>query len=141
VYGPGQNPASEYAAVIPKFITAVIGGGRPTINGTGAISRDFVFVDDVVAANLLAARPTSPSGITCNIATGDRTTLDQLLDEVCQAAGRSVAPVYGPPREGDILDSVADIAAAREALGYQPSVRLHEGISRTVAWYRDQPAA
>ena len=141
VYGPGQNPASEYAAVIPKFVTAVIGGGRPTINGTGAISRDFVFVDDVVAANLLAARPASPSGLTCNIATGDRTTLDQLLEEVCRAAGRSVTPVYGPPREGDILDSVADIAAAREALGFQPSVRLHEGIARTVAWYRDQPAA
>jgi len=141
VYGPGQDPASEYAAVIPKFITAVLGGGRPTINGSGAIARDFVFVDDVVAANLLAAQPTSPSGLTCNIATGDRTTLVQLLDAVCRAAGRTVEPIYGPPRDGDILDSVADITMAREAISYRPLVRLDEGIARTVAWYREPPSA
>jgi len=127
--------------VIPKFITAVLGGGRPTINGSGAIARDFVFVDDVVAANLLAAQPTSPSALTCNIATGDRTTLVQLLDAVCRAAGRTVEPMYGPPREGDILESVAQITTAREALGYRPSVRLDDGIARTVAWYREPPSA
>lgn len=141
VYGPAQDPASEYAAVIPKFITAVVGAGRPTINGSGAISRDFVFVDDVVAANLLAAEQGSPSGLTCNVATGDRTTLIELLAEVCRAAGRSIEPNYGPPREGDILDSVADISTARAALGYRPSILLREGIARTVAWYRGQPGA
>jgi UDP-glucose 4-epimerase len=136
VYGPAQDPASEYAAVIPRFITAVVRGARPTINGSGAISRDFVFVDDVVAANLLAARPASPSGLTCNIATGDRTTLVALLDAICAAAGRDVDPIQGPPREGDIVDSVADISLARRALGYRPTVRLQDGIARTVAWYR-----
>jgi UDP-glucose 4-epimerase len=136
VYGPGQDPRSEYAAVIPKFITTVLGDGRPTINGSGDISRDFVFVDDVVAANLLAARPTSPSGLTCNIATGDRTTLAQLLDAVCAATGRDVEPIPGPPRDGDIRDSVADISLARGLRGYSPRVGLGDGIARTVAWYR-----
>jgi UDP-glucose 4-epimerase len=134
VYGPGQDPRSEYAAVIPKFISAVVGGTRPTINGTGAISRDFVFVDDIVAANLLAAQPSSPSELTCNIATGARTTLVDLLDAICVAAGRRVEPIYGPPREGDILDSVADISTARHALGYEVTVGLREGIARTVTW-------
>ena len=136
VYGPAQDPASEYAAVIPRFISAVVGRGQPTINGSTAISRDFVFVDDVVAANLLAAQPASSSGLTCNIATGDRTTLGELLDQVCRAAGRTVEPIVGPAREGDIVDSVADITTAREKLGYRPAVRLGEGIARTVASYR-----
>jgi UDP-glucose 4-epimerase len=136
VYGPGQDPASEYAAVIPKFITAVLDGTRPTINGTGAISRDFVYVQDVVAANLLAASPTSPSGLTCNIATGSRVTLIQLLDAIRAAAGRDVEAVYGPPREGDILESEGDISTARRTLGYEVMVPLRDGIARTVEWYR-----
>ena len=141
VYGPGQDPSSEYAAVIPKFITAVVSGARPTIHGTGAISRDFVFIDDVVAANIKAAQPSSPSDITCNVATGTRTTLVQLLDVVCAAAGRTVEPIYGPPREGDILDSVADITAARRAFGYEVTVSLRDGIARTVAWHRGEHQA
>jgi UDP-N-acetylglucosamine/UDP-N-acetyl-alpha-D-glucosaminouronate 4-epimerase len=141
VYGPGQDPASEYAAVIPRFITAVLGGVRPTINGSGEISRDFVHVDDAVAANLLAARPTSPSGLTCNVATGSGTTLLQLLDAVCLAAGREVEPTYGPPRDGDIFESRGDTTTARRALGYDAAVTLREGIARTVAWYRGMPQA
>ena len=141
VYGPGQDPASEYAAVIPKFITAVVGGGRPTIYGAGTISRDFVYVDDVVAANILAAQSTSPSVLTCNVATGVATTLTELLDEICFAAGRTVEPIFGPPREGDIPESRADIGAARRALGYEVTTTLREGIGRTVAWYRGLPPA
>lgn len=141
VYGPGQDPASEYAAVIPKFITAVTGGMPPTINGRGAITRDFVYVDDAVAANILAAMPTSPSDLTCNVATGSRTTLVELLDEICVAAGREVEPIYGPPREGDIPDSQGDITAARRALGYEVSVTLSEGIARTVEWHRGMQRA
>lgn len=136
VYGPGQDPASEYAAVIPRFITAVTGGLRPTINGTGAISRDFVYVDDVVGANILAAAPSSPSDLTCNVATGSSTTLVELLEAVCHAAGRDVEPTYGPPREGDILDSVGDNTVARRTLGFEVTVTLREGIARTVEWYR-----
>jgi UDP-glucose 4-epimerase len=136
VYGPGQSPTSEYAAVIPRFITAVIGGTRPTFNGPGTISRDFVYVDDVVGANLLAASAASPSQLTCNVATGSGTTLLELLDAICIAAGRDVEPINGPPREGDILESVGDIASARSALGYDPTVSLRDGIARTVEWYR-----
>lgn len=136
VYGPGQDPASEYAAVIPRFITAVTQGVRPTINGTGAISRDFVYIADVVAANLLAALPSAPTGLTCNVATGSQTTLVQLLDEICAAAGKQVEPIYGPAREGDILASVGDISVAERALGYRVTVSLPDGIARTVDWYR-----
>jgi UDP-glucose 4-epimerase len=136
VYGAAQDPASEYAAVIPKFITAVLGGGRPTINGTGEITRDFVHVDDVVAANLLAASADAPSGLTCNIGTGTRTSLVELLDAVCAAADREVEPIQGPPREGDIKDSVADIDEARQSFGFAVTVPLREGIARTVEWYR-----
>ncbi len=136
VYGAGQDPSSEYAAVIPKFISTVLDGGHPTINGSGAISRDFVHVDDVVAANLLAARGSTASPLTCNVATGTRTTLLDLVDAIAAAAGRRVDPTYGPAREGDITDSVADISVARESLGYEVKVGLMDGIARTVVWHR-----
>jgi nucleoside-diphosphate-sugar epimerase len=136
VFGPGQDPASEYAAVIPKFGTAVLQGEAPTIYGTGEISRDFIYVDDVVAANLLAAMPTSPSGLTCNVATGSHHTLTQLLQSICTAVGREVEPILGPPRVGDIIDSRADIAAARQALDFSVSVSFDEGIARTMDWLR-----
>jgi len=140
VFGPGQDPASQYSAVIPRFVTSVLSGQSPTINGSGAISRDFTYVDNVVAANLLAAEATSPSGLTCNIACGTRYTLEQLLDAICQTAGRRVEPKFGPHRAGDITHSQADIALAREALGYEPVLSFQEGITRTVDWYRAQQA-
>jgi nucleoside-diphosphate-sugar epimerase len=140
VFGPGQDPASEYAAVVPRFITAVLDGRRPTINGSGEISRDFVYVDDVVAANLLASRAASPSGLTCNIASGSRTSLLELLRAVCVAAGRDVDPVVDLPRPGDIEHSQADISRAHQMLGYSASVPLGEGIARTLTWFRDHSA-
>jgi UDP-glucose 4-epimerase len=140
VFGPGQDPASEYAAVVPRFITAVLDGRRPIINGSGEISRDFVYVDDVVAANLLASRAASPSGLTCNIASGSRTSLAELLRAVCVAAGRDVDPVFDLPRPGDIEHSLADISLARRALDYSVSVPLGDGIARTVTWFHDHPA-
>ena len=140
VFGPGQDPASEYAAVVPRFITAVLEGRRPIINGSGEISRDFVYVDDVVAANLLASRARSPSGLTCNIASGSRTSLLELLRAVCVAADRDVDPVFDLPRLGDIEHSQADISLACRMLGYSVSVSLGEGIARTLAWFRDHPA-
>jgi UDP-glucose 4-epimerase len=133
VYGPGQDPAAEYAAVVPRFVQAVRFGEQPVINGSPEISRDFVYVADVVNANVLAGEATSPSGLTCNIASGTRTTLGDLLAAVCRAAGRDVTPVIGPSREGDIRDSVADIGIAGDALGYRPSVSLDEGIARVLA--------
>ena len=139
VFGPGQDPASEYAAVVPRFITAVLERRRPTINGTGDISRDFVYVDDVVEANLLASRASSPSALTCNIASGSRTSLRELLQAVCVATGHNVDPLFGTPRPGDIQHSQADISLARQALGYEVGVALTEGIARTVEWFRDRP--
>jgi len=139
VFGPGQDPAAEYAAVVPRFVTTVLGGQRPVINGSGEITRDFVYADNVVDANLAACRPEIPSGLTCNVASGQGHSLLELLDAICVETGRRVDPVVGPPRPGDILHSRADISLARQALGFEIAVPLQEGIARTVAWYREQP--
>jgi UDP-glucose 4-epimerase len=136
VYGPGQDPASEYAAVIPRFVTAVLDGTRPMINGSGDISRDFVYIDDVVEANMLASQVAVPATLTCNIATGSPTSLVQLLQAVALSAGRDVDPTFGPPRLGDIPHSYADIGLADRALGFRPRISLAEGIARTIDWYR-----
>ncbi len=138
VFGPGQDPASEYAAVVPRFATAVLEGRQPLVNGTGDISRDFTYVDNVVHGNLLASLPTSPSRITCNVACGSRYSLMDLLEAIARAAGRKADPVFGPPRRGDIRHSQADISAAREALGYRVVVPFEDGVARTVGWYRNQ---
>ena len=138
VFGPGQDPASEYAAVVPRFVTAVLEGRRPIVHGTGEVSRDFTYVDNVVNANLLAAQAPGVSGITCNIACGDRHSLLGLMDAICTAAGLPADPMFGPSRPGDILHSLADISVAERQLGYTPNVPFEEGIERTVAWFRDQ---
>lgn len=140
VFGPAQDPASEYAAVVPKFATAVLDGRPPIVNGTGEVSRDFTYVDNVIEANLRAARAPSASGLTCNVACGSRFTLLELLETICTVVGRRVEPVFGPPRAGDIRDSQADISLAMRRLGYDVLVPFREGIVRTVEWYRDQAA-
>lgn len=140
VFGPGQDPKSEYAAVVPRFTTAVLQGEQPTINGSGEISRDFTFIDNVVHANLLAV-DSGATSLTCNVACEERTTLIELLQSICRAADRWVEPVMGPPRAGDISHSLADISIARAALGYEVVVPFEEGISRTVAWFAGQSAA
>jgi UDP-glucose 4-epimerase len=141
VFGPGQDPDSEYSAVIPRFIKAALQGTPATINGTGEVSRDFTYVDNVVLGNLLAARSESPSGITCNVACGARYSLLELHQAIGEAAGRLIPPIFGPPRPGDIVHSQADISLARSALGYEPAVSFADGILKTVAWYRDRMAA
>ena len=141
VFGPGQDPDSEYSAVIPRFIMAALEGRPATINGTGEVSRDFTYVDNVVRANLLAARSESPSGITCNVACGARYSLIELHEAIGQAAGQLIPPLFGPPRPGDILHSQADIGLAQASLGYEPLVSFRDGIVKTVAWYRDQMTA
>lgn len=137
VFGPGQDPSSEYAAVVPAFVTAILDGRRPIVNGTGEISRDFIYVDNVVAANLLASEPACSTGLTCNIASGSSASLLDLLRSIGQAAGLPVKPIFGRPRIGDILESEADIALARRALGYDIVVPFDEGIRRTVSWFRE----
>jgi UDP-glucose 4-epimerase len=140
VFGPGQDPASEYAAVVPRFVTQALAGERPTIYGDGGISRDFTFVDNVVEANLLAAEVPLDGPLTCNVGCGDRHSLLDLVRAIADATGRTIDPLFGPARAGDVRHSQADISRARERLGYSVSVPFAEGIRRTVAWYRDAAA-
>lgn len=138
VYGPGQDPASEYAAVVPRFAVACLTGERPVIHGDGSQSRDFTYVDDVVDANLLAIRADDPAfGRAFNIGGGTTpTSVKELLELIAAECGTAPDPTFTPPREGDILRSEADISLAGELLGYEPRVPMREGIHRTVAWFR-----
>lgn len=133
VYGPRQDPASPYSAVIPLFIQAVTGNRRPNIFGDGLQSRDFVFVEDVVRANLLAADAPGVSGQAFNVGTGVGTTLVDLLTTICELTGRPYDPEFHPPREGDVRHSRADITLARELLGFEPAVDLATGLRRTAS--------
>lgn len=140
VFGPRQDPASEYAAVIPRFIAAALSGAAPTIFGDGEQSRDFTFVDNVVAANFLAASSDeSVCGDAYNIACGARTSLLDLVRAINGAAGTSVKPRHEPPRPGDIRHSLAGVEKARKALKFNPQVELQEGLARTIAWWRAHP--
>ena len=132
VFGPWQDPNSDYAAVIPKFITAAIRGERPIIFGDGEQTRDFCYVENAVRANLLAAAASRRlRGEVVNIACGERTSLNQLVRCVGELAGRRLDPDHRAPRPGDVLDSLADVTAARELLRYEPAVDLREGLKRT----------
>lgn len=136
VFGPRQDPNSEYAAVIPKFVRAVMEARRPVIFGDGEQSRDFTYVQNVIEANLLActAGPDA-AGEVINVACGERVTLNALAAAIQDALGRQVGVEYAAPRPGDIKHSLADIAKARRLLGYNPGVSFREGLERTVAWY------
>lgn len=133
VFGPMQDPQSEYAAVIPKFITTVLSGGEPTIFGDGEQSRDFIFVENVVEANLLAAQKPAAAGQILNVGSGASITLNQFIAHLSRITGREIHPVYAAPRPGDIRESVADISRLQAVLGYQPLVSFGEGLERTVA--------
>jgi UDP-glucose 4-epimerase len=138
VYGPRQNPASGYAAVIPTFITAILKGDAVTIHGDGEQTRDFVHVDDVVSANLLAATVASASGQVFNIASGQATSINQLVDTLDAVMGATAVRQHEAARAGDIRHSRADITRAREVLGFSPRVALEQGLLSTVTWYREQ---
>jgi nucleoside-diphosphate-sugar epimerase len=138
VFGPHQDPHSDYAAVIPKFIRLMIAGEAPTIHGDGRQSRDFTYVANVVEANLLAAGADREfGGAVCNIACGRQADLNELVAKLNAILGTDHTPAHGPPRKGDVRHSLADISRAREMLGYEPLVDLDEGLARTVAWIRD----
>jgi nucleoside-diphosphate-sugar epimerase len=137
VFGPRQDPKSEYAAVIPRFITAAIRRERAIVYGDGEQTRDFCYIDNAVNANLLAAStPRRLEGQIVNVACGERTSLNQLLRTIAELAGSRVEPEYQEARAGDIRDSLADIGAARELLGYEPSVDVREGMKRTFAAFQ-----
>ncbi len=141
VFGPRQDPTSQYAAVIPKFITAYLSGEPPVVYGDGLQSRDFTYVENVVEANLLAGRSPDLKGQVVNIACGESITLLELLEELAKIFGRRIEPRFAPPRLGDVRHSRADISKARQVLHYEPHVSLAEGLRRTVAWYSEQAEA
>jgi len=136
VFGPRQDPTSQYSAVIPLFITAVIEGRRPTIYGDGTQTRDFTYVANNVQANILAATtPNNVAGKIMNIACGTSFSVLDLLKAVNDALGKNIDPIFAPARKGDVKHSLADISLARELLGYKIEVDFTEGIKRTVEWY------
>ncbi|MCU0447997.1 MAG: SDR family oxidoreductase [Microscillaceae bacterium] len=139
VFGPRQSPKGAYAAVIPLFMQAVLAGNAPTINGDGETTRDFTFVENAVQANILAAITTSPEAINqvYNVAVGDRNSLNQMYHILREAVGSDLQPIYGPFRQGDIRDSLADISKAQQLLGYNPQIRIKEGLEITLKWFRE----
>jgi UDP-glucose 4-epimerase len=136
VFGPRQDPNSQYAAVIPKFITEMLAGRRPTIFGDGKQSRDFTYIDNVVHGNLLAADAPKAVGQTINVACGESFDLLELVAGINRALGTNVEPAFEAPRPGDVRESLADISLAKELLGYEPVVGFQDGLSRTIDYYR-----
>jgi UDP-glucose 4-epimerase len=141
VFGPRQDPRSQYAAVIPNFIAALLRGESPTIYGDGEQSRDFTYVENVVRGNMLAIDAPNVTGRAYNVACGESVTLNELFAELRDLLGGDVEPTYSDPRPGDVRHSLADVSAARRDLAYEPTVLLREGLSRTVEHFRDELAA
>jgi len=141
VFGPYQDSTSHYSGVLAIFCRKMLAGEQPTIYGDGEQSRDFTYIANVVDANLLAAEAPAAkiSGQTINIAAGQRVTLNETFATLCALTGYAGKPAYAEPRSGDIRHSLADIALARELLGYQPRVDFREGLRRTVEWYKNAP--
>jgi UDP-glucose 4-epimerase len=138
VFGPRQDPNSQYAAVIPKFITQMLAGEQPTIFGDGRQSRDFTYIDNIIHGNLLAADAPAAVGRTINVACGASYDLLQLVEGINHALGTNIQPKFEPARQGDVRDSLADISLARQLLRYEPVVGFKEGLKRTVDYYRGQ---
>ncbi|HVJ91579.1 MAG TPA: SDR family oxidoreductase [Labilithrix sp.] len=137
VFGPRQDPNSQYAAVIPNFIKAALSKTRPTVFGDGEQTRDFCFIDNTVGANLLAAETKNKlEGQVINIACGERISLNTLLSHISEEAGHKLEPIYQPKRAGDVRDSLASIEAARALIGYEPKVKAREGLKKTYAAFK-----
>ena len=137
VFGPRQDPGSQYSGVVSRFISSLLSGERPVIYGDGEQSRDFTYIDNVVAANLNAATSVGASGKVINVANGERVTLNQLLAALKELTGKQdVRAEYLQPRVGDVRHSLADITMARGLLGYESKVDLKEGLQRTIEWWK-----
>jgi UDP-glucose 4-epimerase len=136
VFGPRQDPASQYAAAIPRFVTRLLAGKPPVVFGDGGQSRDFTYVENVVEANLTAAAAQgAPVGQTFNIAGGRRITVNELIATISGIIGASVKPQYDPPRPGDILHSLADVGRSERVLQFHPRVELADGLRQTIEWF------
>lgn len=136
VFGPRQDPASTYAAVIPKFVNRLLAGEAPIIYGDGEQTRDFTYIKNVIQANVKAME-SDVSGV-FNIACGDRISLNDLARTIMEILDIEIEPVYEAPRPGDVRDSLADISAARSAIGYEPEYTMKQGLEETIAWYKNQ---
>lgn len=135
VFGPRQNPFSQYSAVIPKFINMLNNGQSPTIWGDGTTSRDFTYIDNVVFANMLAWEKKAAAGNIINIACNKAYTLNELVEKLNVIMGTDKKPTYGPEKIGDIKQSLADIKKANDLIGYEPSVDFEQGLKKTVEWF------
>jgi nucleoside-diphosphate-sugar epimerase len=140
VFGPHQDPASLYSAVLPRFIDALLGQRRPVIYGDGTQSRDFTFIENVVQANLLALEAAGVEGETFNIACGESVDLRAVLQLLTEFSGNLVEPEYRAPRAGDVKHSLADISKAEQMLGYRPAIPFREGLQQTFEFFRQRRA-
>jgi UDP-glucose 4-epimerase len=137
VFGPFQDPTSQYAAAIPAFVTKIIKNEPPTVYGDGEQSRDFTYIDNVVHANLSAARAAKLSGEVVNIACGQRITVNEIIRLINKILGKSVQPKYEPSRPGDVKHSLASIELAKKVIGYKPVTSFGDGLERAIVWYRE----
>lgn len=138
VFGIRQDPNSQYAAVVPRFISQMLANQRPTVHGDGRQSRDFTYVDNVVSANLKACQVQGDISGIYNVACGNSTSVLQLVDILNEILATRIEPEFQPARQGDIRDSCADIGKARTSLGYEPLVSVKEGLAKTVAWFKER---
>jgi len=136
VFGPHQDPTSQYAAAIPAFVTSILKDKPPTVYGDGEQSRDFTYIDNIVEANLLAARAKQTKGDVVNIACGEVVTVNEIIDTINRLLGKKIRPIYEPVRPGDVKHSLADITVAKKLLGFKPVVLFKEGLAKTIEWYR-----
>ena len=135
VFGPHQDPLSQYSAVIPNFIIAALASRAPLIFGDGQQTRDFTYIDNTVEANILAMNAEGATGQVLNVACNERISLNYMLKEITAQLGVELEPIYAEPRVGDVKHSLADISRARETLGYTPTVNFRDGIARTLEWF------
>ena len=137
VFGPYQDPASQYAAAIPAFVTSILRDQSPVVYGDGEQSRDFTYIDNVIEANLCAARAAQTAGQTMNIACGERITVNEIIRLINQLVGKSIAPRYVPSRAGDVKHSLADIQLAGKLIGFRPVVDFRKGLEIAIDWYKE----
>ncbi len=139
VFGPHQDPSSQYAAAISAFVSAILRGEQPMVYGDGEQTRDFTHIDNVVEANMLAAAAKTTQGQVINIACGQSVTINQVITTINRLLGTDLTPQYAPPRAGDIKHSLADITLAREVIGYEPHLMFEDGLARAIEWYKANP--
>jgi len=138
VFGPHQDPEGQYAAVIPRFVQALLNGEPPVIFGDGEQTRDFTYVENVIQANLLACQaPAEAVGQVFNIGAGGRVSINQLYQKIAELLGSDLEPKYESARQGDVMHSQAGIEKAKKLMGYDPKIGVMEGLERAIEWYRE----